>query len=185
MAYATRLVRNLKPDSSWKFLDVGCGMGGIVLGLRKLGFRAWGTEVSSYCLRHSPAKKWIEFANICNLPFSNQSFEVVTCIDVLYYLDKREERQAIKELTRVAKDYVYVDTMCKKAINSNQRFNPDSLRKDKDLLTEEAIKSLFALHRAFFLRPLFSPREKGDFNGIFTKENKKNNPANKRFVHFQ
>jgi len=54
---AKRLVEVLKPKKSWKFLDVGCGMGGLVLALRKMGYKAFGVEISNFCLKNSPAKK--------------------------------------------------------------------------------------------------------------------------------
>jgi len=167
--YALRIVKELKPNLFWRFLDVGCGMGGIVSGLRKLGFKAWGTEVSSFCLRFSPAKKWIRFGDICNLPFADKSFEAVICIDVLYYLTKAESYQAIKELTRITKYYLYIETVCRGSPNSSQRFNPDPLRKDKDLLTVKEVTNLFATKQAVFLKPLFTKEEDIDFNGFFVK----------------
>lgn len=167
--YALRIVDKIKPPHSWKFLDVGCGMGGIVLGLRKLGYQAWGTEVSPYCLRYSPAKKWIKFADISYLPFHNGLFEIVLCIDVLYYLTKKESEKAIKELIRVAKGYIYLDTICKGSPNSLQTFNPDPLRKNESLLTAQELKNIFAANQAFFLGSLFERKEKTDFNGIFKK----------------
>lgn len=166
--YALGLVSKLKPTPSWRFLDVGCGMGGIVLALRELNFEAWGTEISPFCLKFSPAKRWMRFGDVCSLPFPHNSFEVVTCIDVLCYLNRKKTRQAIKELARVAKRYLFIESICKGSLNSNQKLNPDPLRKDKYLLTEIDFKNLLAENRAFFLKPLYYQKSV-DFNGIFVK----------------
>ncbi|MGB6838661.1 MAG: class I SAM-dependent methyltransferase, partial [Microgenomates group bacterium] len=85
-----KLIKVIAPDPDWCFLDVGCGMGGIILALRNLGFKARGTEVSAYCLEFSPVKKWIKKGNVCKIPYEDASFNVVLCIDVLCYLNKKE-----------------------------------------------------------------------------------------------
>jgi ubiquinone/menaquinone biosynthesis C-methylase UbiE len=167
--YALRLVKRLKPKNSWRFLDVGCGMGGIVLALRKLDYKAWGTEVSSFCLQNSPAKKWMKFDEICNLSFPDNSFKVVLTIDVFCYLNKKEVRQAVKEISRVTKYSLYIETICKGTSNSSQRINPDPLRKDNSLLTRGEMIHLLKKEGFHLLGPLFDPEEKGDFNNIFVK----------------
>lgn len=175
--YVLRLVKLLKPDKSWKFLDVGCGMGGIVLALRKLGYRTWGTEVSPFCLKNSPAKPWMKFGEISNLPFKDNFFEVTLSIDVFCYLNKKEARQAIKELTRITKKFLFIETVCKGSPNSSQKINPDPLRKDKSLLSPRVIIYFLKKESFSLLGPLFSPEErvvlspveKRDFNNVFVR----------------
>lgn len=179
--YAKRLIKILKPEKSWKFLDVGCGMGGIVLALRKLGFKTWGIEVSPFCFENSPARKWIKFGEISNLPFKDSSFEVTLSIDVLCYLDKKEAKQAIKELARVTKGFLFIETICKGSPNSSQEINPDPLRKDNSLLTSKEIFHLLEKEHFHLYSSLFSPREKVvlspiekvDFNNAFKKVKEK------------
>lgn len=180
--YALRIVKALSSSSSWKFLDVGCGMGGIILGLRKLGFEAWGTEISPYCLKNSPAKKWIKSFPLTHLPFESHSFEVVICVDVFYYLTKKELKKVIKKLTRIAKNYLYIETICQDSPNAKQKYNPDPLRKQESVLEQKELKKLFADNKAFFLKPLFKkgekinlgpllkPIKKIDFNGFLIQE---------------
>jgi len=166
---ARRLIKVIEPDLGWCFLDVGCGMGGMVLAIRKLGFKAWGTEVSPFCLQSSPAKKWIRYGNACSLPYSDNSFDVVTCVDVLCYLNRKEVMQAAKELTRIAKHYLYIESICKDSPNSNQKLNPDPLRKDKYLLTASELRTLFEKSETLFLEVLYNKEELGDFSGVFVK----------------
>lgn len=166
---ALRLIEAIEPDSNWRFLDVGCGMGGVILALRESGFKAWGTEVSPFCLKHSPARKWMKSGNICRLSFKDSSFDVVICIDVFCSLDKKEAMQASKELVRVAKHYLYIESVCKGSPNSNQRLNPYLLRKGGDLLTANEIKRMFENNDTLFLEPLYTKEESQDFNGVFVK----------------
>jgi len=166
---ASRLIKVVEPDSNWRFLDVGCGMGGLILALRKLGFEAWGTEVSPFCLKFSPAKKWMQFGSICKLSYPDNSFDVVTCTDVLCYLNREKTMKAIKELIRIAKHYLYIESICKDSPNSNQQLNPDPLRKDNCLLTANEIKTMFEKNNTLFLEPLYTEKEPRDFNGVFVK----------------
>jgi len=166
---ASNLIKKIKPLRSWHFLDVGCGMGGVVLALRSLNYQAWGTEVSPYCLKFSPAKEWLQFADICNLPFLSNSFEVITCVDVLCYLNRDETKQAVKELTRVAKHYLGVETICRGSPNSDQIKNPDWLRQDRYLLPENDLRRMFLANRTFFREPLYPRQQNTDFNGLFVK----------------
>jgi SAM-dependent methyltransferase len=164
-----RLIKIIEPDTGWCFLDVGCGMGGTILALRKLGYKAWGTEVSIFCLENSPARKWMRFGEASNIKYEDSSFEVVICSDVLCYLTKSELVEAAKELVRVTKHYLYVESICKGSPNGNQKGNPDNLRDDRNLLTASEIKRIFESNDTLFLEPIYSKKESKDFNGIFVK----------------
>jgi SAM-dependent methyltransferase len=170
---AKRLIEILNPKKTWKFLDVGCGMGGLILALRKMGYRAFGTEISDFCLQNSPAKKWIIKGNILNLPFKNESFEVVTCLDVIVYLNKKEIEKAVDELKRVTKIFLFLETIQKFSPNSYQRYNPDPLRK-KDILTFGEIVRLSERKGFIPLGRIFSIKEEIDFNCLFLKKKREN-----------
>ena len=45
------ILRKIKPKKNWKFLDVGCSLGGNIMALEEKGFHAQGTEISEYCLK--------------------------------------------------------------------------------------------------------------------------------------
>lgn len=150
-----KLLKVIEPNQNWKFLDVGCGMGGTILALRKRGLSAWGTEVSEFCLKNSEAKKWVKRGEVANIPHDDNSFDVVICIDVLCYLNGKQVKKAIKELVRVAKNYLYIETVCKGSPNSSQKENPDKLRKNKDLLTQEELKKMFEDNGVTFIENLY------------------------------
>jgi ubiquinone/menaquinone biosynthesis C-methylase UbiE len=75
-------------------LDVGCGTGEYVRRTTELGFKASGLE---------PADAMREVAIIKNpeLPYPDESFDLVICIEVLRYLNLSDIRQALRELRRV------------------------------------------------------------------------------------
>jgi SAM-dependent methyltransferase len=129
------LLKRFPPNANYRFLDIGCGLGGWVLHLRKLGLQAFGVEVSPFSLENSLARKWIIPASILNIPFQNQSFDVVISKQVLYYLSPNNQQRAAGELTRIASKWIYFDTISSGTLNENQEENPDSLRNNKFLLS--------------------------------------------------
>lgn len=112
------------------FLDVGCGMGGVVLALRERGYDAFGAEVSPFCLAESPARAWMQFGDIRALPFADQSFDIISCIDMFQYLSREQMAQAAGELVRVARRFILFESMdASSPENVSQELNPDVLRK--------------------------------------------------------
>ena len=84
-------------------LDVGCGRGEIVEFATSKGFRACGTEIVSYLV--NPAKSII-YAEADNLPFADNSFDYLTCLDVIEHLIPGTEIEVFKEFKRVARSRI-------------------------------------------------------------------------------
>jgi len=83
-----------------KVLDVGTGDGNRVRELRAKGYDALGTEIN---------ESWIDndvtiFGEAEALPFDDESFDAVMCIDVLEHL--KNPLQAIRELLRISRGSV-------------------------------------------------------------------------------
>ncbi|MBU1085166.1 class I SAM-dependent methyltransferase [Patescibacteria group bacterium] len=157
----------LKPEA--KILDVGCGMGGVIKAFRELGFEAFGTEVSEYCLKKSPVKKFIQKIGVTSLPFEDNFFDLVICQDVLCYLNRKQVHQAVNELVGVTKDYLYIEVITKGSPNSRQSVNPDKLRKAENLLAKREWFKLLSLKGLKPLKKVYLTKDNPDFNYLFKK----------------
>jgi ubiquinone/menaquinone biosynthesis C-methylase UbiE len=124
------LIDLIHPSPDWMFLDVGCAMGGALLSLRKRGLHAEGTDVSSYCLEHAPAKQWMRFGESFNLPFPDHSFDVLTCANVFQYLTREQALRSVDEFTRVARKYISLWVFDPEKPSWSQVHNPDPVRRE-------------------------------------------------------
>ena len=87
-----------------KILDAGCGTGGTIKHLRKVGFKnIVGIEKSDIAINYARKRNIsVEKGDINKLPFEKNSFDVVICLDVLYHQGVNPSL-AIKEFRRVLK----------------------------------------------------------------------------------
>ena len=87
-----------------RILDVGCGTGEYVRRANELGFTASGLEPAD-AMRAVASNKnpgvSIVSGVATELPYPDESFDLVICIEVLRYLDLSDNRQALRELRRV------------------------------------------------------------------------------------
>ncbi len=92
-----------------KVLDVGCGLGYIVSALRILGVEAYGVDVSAYAVKNGLAhvREHIKEGDIRQLPFKDNSFDLVTSFDVLEHIYRDDIPKAIAECTRVSSKFQF------------------------------------------------------------------------------
>lgn len=85
-------------------LDAGCGTGGALLFLRKFG-KARGVDISPLALLYCKKRglKDVKECSIEKLPFRNNTFDLVTCFDVLCQQEVKNDTRALAELYRVLK----------------------------------------------------------------------------------
>lgn len=90
-----------RPDKSSKVLDAGCGVGGLALKLRRYGevtaLDANETAIELSSRRGLNAVK----GSIEQLPFEDEAFDLITCVDVIYHSDVTSDARALAELFRV------------------------------------------------------------------------------------
>jgi ubiquinone/menaquinone biosynthesis C-methylase UbiE len=88
-------------------LDVGCGKGFMLHDLKKAlpGLTVKGIDISPYAIENSmeDMKPFLQVANATDLPFEDNSFDVVIAINTVHNLEKDECFKAVKELERVGK----------------------------------------------------------------------------------
>jgi len=101
---------NLTKDSS--VLDVGCAKGFMLFDLKKgiSDIKVQGVDISSYAIENSKEeiKRYLKVANAKELPFEDNSFDVVISINTIHNLDIDECAIALKEITRVSKKHSFV-----------------------------------------------------------------------------
>ena len=92
----------LKRPGLIKVLDAGCGTGGLTEKLAKFGFTV-GIDISDLALglKSHLRAKYIN-GSINNLPFSDKSFNLITCISVFYHR-RVSDSKAAAEIFRVLK----------------------------------------------------------------------------------
>lgn len=92
-----------------KCLDVGCGFSPLARWLsdfRDCDVTAIDNQSNSYPDKELWGKVKYENADIRNLPFKDNSFDRVYCVDVLKHLSKPDVKIAISELARVCRAFI-------------------------------------------------------------------------------
>lgn len=104
---------NLSSNSS--LLDVGCAKGFMLHDLAELipGITVKGVDISKYAIENAmpDMRPHVEIANATNLPFKDDSFDVVISINTIHNLEREECGKALQEIERVSrgKSFITVD----------------------------------------------------------------------------
>ena len=104
----------LKPGD--RVLDVGCAKGFLVKDLMKVcpGLEAFGLEISEYALMHCEPEiiGRLHLGNAMRLPFPDNSFAAVLCVNTVHNLERPDVLTALREIERLApgRGYVQVDS---------------------------------------------------------------------------
>ena len=85
-------------------LDVGCGRGEMVAFARGLGFHAMGVEAVDYLTDGDSIVEGVAW----DLPFNDDSFDLVTLFDVIEHLLPEDTERALLELRRVAGKQLFI-----------------------------------------------------------------------------
>lgn len=96
------IVKHIKFSKSDKVLEIGAGNGYFSYHLSKY-CNLLVTDVNEAVLNLNPVNNKL-VCNVNKLPFNDNSFDVVTCFDVLHHVEKIDE--ALKEMKRVTKKYI-------------------------------------------------------------------------------
>lgn len=104
-----RLVIDFVPKIPRKILDVGCGTGMLMKELRQRGYFVCGIENNRLAIEFCK-KRGLEEIKTCdlenNLTIDDNSFEVVTCLDVLEHIENDEN--LLKEFRRIIKPFGFL-----------------------------------------------------------------------------
>lgn len=96
-------------------LDVGCGPGQSVHWLLEHGYDTKGCDISRYVVDNPVPelhdKNVLHCAPASDLPFADNSFDVVFCTDVMEHIPEENIDTSIREMARVVRKYLFL-TIC-------------------------------------------------------------------------
>lgn len=99
--FADHCAKQMVPKSN--ILDVGCGRGQTVMALRRLGFDAYGCDITLTGIQPDTPREYFYEGAAWNLPFENKSFDYVISTDVLEHIYPIMVDETIHEFIRVAR----------------------------------------------------------------------------------
>jgi len=104
---ARDIVKHFALAPGMRVLDVGCAKGFLVKDLMQVcpGLEAFGTDISTYALRHCEPEvaERLQHASAEKLPFPDRSFDAVLSINTIHNLDRDGCVTALREITRVCR----------------------------------------------------------------------------------
>jgi SAM-dependent methyltransferase len=151
-------------------LDMGCGTGGMLATLGDYG-KTFAADASEIALRLACERGDTPLvqADVCRLPFASESFDLVTCFDVLYHLRVASDREALLEIARVLRPDGLVllrvpalNLMRGRhdvAVHTRQRYEK---REIVQKLTHAGLSTEFVSYANFFMLPLAIIRRTAD-----------------------
>jgi len=110
------IVKKYIPNDVKTILDAGCGNGAISNYLE--GFNITAMDRSEEALKYVKNKAIL--GSLDNLPFEDNSFDMVMCSDVLEHLPDEIYKQTIKEFKRVSKKYILIISPNSEDLEANQ-----------------------------------------------------------------
>ena len=100
----------LTPDSS--ILDVGCAKGFMMHDINEVikNIKIQGVDISDYAVSNciDSMKDNVLVADAKELPFEDNSFDVVISINTIHNLDRKECGKALQEIERVSKKHSFI-----------------------------------------------------------------------------
>ena len=170
-ALALDVVRSCSPGS---VLDVGCGSGLLVRHLLGMGVPAQGVDVSTVAVAYGNRLMpgCVSEGSILSLPFTDEQFETVVCLDCLQHLSPEDVPAALKELYRVCSHSVFLTIATRK----NQELQWHLTVQDQAWWEDQLFAAGF--RRSETLLDITPYPAQGQNNGQFTFVGRKISPEN-------
>ena len=94
-------------NSKSKILDIGCGKGYLLYEFTKCfpDIEIAGLDISHYAIKNSKKEisKFLTIGNAVNLPYDNDTFDLVISINTMHCLHAHELDKALREMERVGR----------------------------------------------------------------------------------
>ena len=99
-------------DGESSLLDVGCAKGFMLNDFQELipGIEVAGVDVSKYAIEHSmgSVRSKVQVADARELPFEDNSFDLVISINTIHNLEREDLICALKEIERVSRKHAFI-----------------------------------------------------------------------------
>ena len=99
-------------NSKSSVLDVGCAKGFMIYDVSRLipGITVKGIDISDYAIENAivGVKERVQVADAKNLPFEDNSFDVVISINTVHNLELEDCGKALQEIERVSKGKAFI-----------------------------------------------------------------------------
>ena len=111
-SFARSLIDHYGLSAGDRVLDIGCGKGFLVhdFGVELPGLKANGVDISAYAIENAmdEVKPYVQVANATELPFEDDSFDLVVSVNTLHNLRLPDLAQALREVERVGRRAKYL-----------------------------------------------------------------------------
>lgn len=109
---AEEMVKHYNLCAGHKVLDVGCGKAYLLYEISQLvpGLIVKGIDISNYALEHAKEeiKSELEYGRAEEIPFEDNSFDLVISLTTLHNLKIFDLKKAVEEIERVSKGNSYI-----------------------------------------------------------------------------
>ena len=144
-----------------RILDAGCGTGGLLMHLDAMGWTA-GIDLSPTALAFARYRDLphLAEASVESLPFPDATYDLVTCMDVLYHLQVHEDTTALAEFHRVLRPggWLLVKVPAYEALRGQHDQTVHTRhRYTLDELTDKLTAAGFVIERATYANTLLMP----------------------------
>ncbi len=154
------LLKRYAPKKSLNILDAGCGTGRLAELMQQYG-NVIGIDMSDEALKFAKKRGLtVQKASVMKLPFKDNSFEVITSIDVIYHKAVNDDVKALKEMHRVLKPNGVL-ILRVQAIpwlkTSHDRFVHGARRYSKKMLQTKLVASGFTTVKLSYMNAILAP----------------------------
>ena len=109
----------LLPQDITNLLDAGCGNGKFCNYTQNINpkIKITGLDSSNSALKHVLTNKIV--GDITNIPFKDNEFDCITCLEVIEHLTVNNYKKALSELARVSNKYIIISVPFNEKIDKN------------------------------------------------------------------
>ena len=109
---AEKIAKHYKLQAGQRVLDVGCGKAFLLYELTRVvpGLEVVGIDISEYGIQNSKeeVRECLQIAEAQNLPFEDDSFDLVISLTTLHNLKIFDLKKAVQEIERVSRGNSYI-----------------------------------------------------------------------------